>query len=407
MKQSRNYQEAAIKAVSDRWAHGSKSVCLVGPTGCGKTYMMSRLVGESKAVWVAPRRELVEQAAKELRGMYGRENVGLIMPGRQPNPSARIQVGTIGTLLRRGAPTADLFVLDEAHHYVANQWRQIVDRNPSARFLGGTAVPERADGTGLSDIFDREPVHVASYSQMVKDGVLVPWKIWRPTSELGHDLAMDAIDAWELYSEGGKTFAFFIRKLYAYDHAARWAHRGVRARCVESGTGSTLRGTHMDGFRGESLDVLTNVFCLTEGVDVPHASVVLLARPFHHRSSFVNACGRAGRSADGKTHAVLIDLCGSSINHGSPVDDWKPTLDGRAKGTPRDDVEPPERHWSAPINKDVGLVLADGPTAAPPSAIFRPKPRADRVEKILDKVARRSGAAVAEKMRAAYGGFAE
>jgi DNA repair protein RadD len=407
----RDYQERAIHKVEQLWAGGARSVCLVAPTGSGKTEMGARLVRDYRTIWAAHRRELVQQAAGRLERLYGKGNVGEIMPGGRSNPEARIQVGTVETLLGRDAHPIELLVLDEAHHYVAPWWKELVARYPKARTVGLTATPQRKDGTALGDIFEKLEV-AASYKELLEQGVIVPWTIYAPPTALGHDYAMDVLEAWRLYSGGDRTFAYFLRRKEAYKQAARWRANGIVAKTIESKTDLPLRAAHMEGFRGISVQVLTNVYTLTEGVDVPDASVILLARPFHHRSGYIQACGRAGRSAEGKTHAVLIDLCGSSSLHGSPVDDVIHSLDGMPKAEGRDDIEPRDREFSEPAVVDVGLAISPLSTFLPPGVVpqetaFRPRKRAHRVEDVLDKIARRSGAEAAAKMRGTYGGLAE
>ena len=51
-------------------------------------------------------------------------------------------------------PTADLLVIDEAHHTPASTYRKIIDAYPDAILLGLTATPCRGDGRGLGGIFE-------------------------------------------------------------------------------------------------------------------------------------------------------------------------------------------------------------------------------------------------------------
>jgi DNA repair protein RadD len=51
-------------------------------------------------------------------------------------------------------PPADMVVIDEAHHVVADTYRKIIELYPDAILLGLTATPCRADGRGLGGVFD-------------------------------------------------------------------------------------------------------------------------------------------------------------------------------------------------------------------------------------------------------------
>lgn len=413
------FQEGAIIRVAQRWAHGAKRVLLACPTGGGKTEMGVRCIGsDHRALWVAHSRELVLQARARLAQVYGYSSVGVIMQGYAPTPSARIQVCTVQTLIRRDAPDVDIVVLDECHHYKAEEWRQVPDMYSGKLLLGLTATPERADGSRLRDIFE-ELVPAASYSELVREGILVPWDVVQPPYFLGRDMAMDPLAAWQMYAKQRKTFAFYMRVEEAKREEGRFNSRGIRTKTVSYQTGKSLRAQYVDGFQGASVSVLNNVYALTEGVDVPEASVILLVRPFLNRSNYVQACGRGGRRFPGKGRALLIDLCGSSHLHGSPVADWEYSLDG--KGTPEEEVEDPdhdgEEKESVERDELKRHILNTGLVVAPfsESQEIEPDPvperrkcsNAQQVEVVLDALAVRKARGVADVARKALSGFAE
>lgn len=309
----RGYQTAAVDAVNASWK-SHRSVLLVAPTGAGKTVLGQALINGRSALWVAHRRELVEQTSKRL-------GAGVIAPGYHVSPRKSVQVGTVQTLLARGArPNAEVLVLDEAHHYMAEEWRALVDAYPDAKILGLTATPERADGEPLGDIFE-EIVVAANYSELIRDGHLVTVRAYHPKESLGNDLAMDPVDAWVKYSEGSQAFVFCGRVHIADELASRFRGLGVIAKTIEYNTPTRERAEAIDAFRRGSVKVLTNVYALTEGVDVPESRCCILARAFGHVGSYLQAVGRVLRPAKGKPDAILIDLTGTSRKHGLPIID--------------------------------------------------------------------------------------
>jgi DNA repair protein RadD len=326
----RPYQRRAIDGVRSAWAAGALSVLLVAPTGAGKTFLGQELIGESRTLWVAHRRELVLNGAKRLREELGEREVGVIMPGEYETPSARIQVGTVQTLIARGRlPAADLVVLDEAHHYMADEWRALTESHPGARCLGLTATPERKDGEALGDIF-QVLVVAAKYSELIADGFLVPARVYQPPKNLGNDLAQEPLAAWLKYSEGSRTFGFCGRVEIGYGWAKQFRDAGHMAQVVEAMTPTTERDEHMDQFRAGRVRVLWNCFTLTEGVDVPEARCAVLARAFGHVGAYLQAVGRVLRPARDKSDAIVIDLCGATLRHGLPTQDREYSLSGRA-----------------------------------------------------------------------------
>jgi len=327
----RDYQVRAVASVRRHWEAGERSVCLVAPTGAGKTAMGEELVADSEpAVWIAHRRELITQTAQRLASRFGSSSVGMIMPGERENPSARVQVATIQTLIaRESKPKASALVLDEAHHYAPAEWREAEAWYPGCRIVGLTATPERKDGEPLGDIFGALVV-AASYSELVKQGYLVPARVYRPSTSLGNDLAQDPVDAWAKYSEGSRTFLFCGRVIDAHAWAQRFRDEGVPADVIEAKTPTRERDESLARFKAGQLKVICNVNTLTEGVDVPEARTVMLARKFGHVGGYLQAVGRALRAARGKADAILIDLVGASVRHGLPTDDRTYSLSGRA-----------------------------------------------------------------------------
>ncbi len=330
MIERRPYQDRAIAGVHEKWNGGARSVLLVSPTGSGKTHMGDLLVGAARTLWVAHTRELVDQAAEKLRQTRGVSGVGVVMPGVHETPGAPVQVGTVQTLVARGyrLDQTELVVLDEAQHYMAEQWREMADALPDARLLGLTATPQRRDGEPLGDIF-QEIVVAAQYSELLAGGWIVPVRVYQPPKNLDNDLALDPLEAWAQFSEGSRTFAFVPLVEKAYDLAERLRAHSVLAQCVEAETALRERREHLAGFKAGKIVVLSNVFALTEGVDVPEAQTALLARKFGFVGGYLQAVGRVLRPAPGKEYAIIIDLCGSSIVHGLPTQDRAYSLKGR------------------------------------------------------------------------------
>jgi len=328
--QLRNYQRDAVAAVRAEWNTGTRAVLLVAPTGAGKTVLGEELSSDCGPVlWVAHRRELVTQTVRRLAQRFGSRNVGAIMTGEPLAQRARMQVGTVQTLLARGSfPEAERLVLDEAHHYPATEWSAVAERYKKAQILGLTATPQRDDGTPLGDVFDGMVV-AANYSELVRDGHLVPARVLQPARHLGNDIAQDPLTAWAEHSEGAQTFVFCARVAIAHELAQRFRDAGVIAETVEADTPKRERDRIIERFRAGRVKVLTNVFALTEGIDIPEARCVMLMRSFAFVGAYLQAVGRVLRPAKGKPDAIVIDLVGGTLKHGLPTRDRAYSLDGR------------------------------------------------------------------------------
>ena len=119
------------------------------------TEIIRRAVERNQRVLVlAHRRELIEQASRKLHAA-GVDH-GICQAGFPSRPGEPVQVASVQTLYARAVrstrmelPSADLLVIDEAHHAPARTYRRIVEAFPNAIILGVTATPCRADGRGL------------------------------------------------------------------------------------------------------------------------------------------------------------------------------------------------------------------------------------------------------------------
>lgn len=287
----------------------------MGMAACGKAVASGHAV-----LWLVHRIELLAQARRAA------ERWGL---------AERIDVRTIQELVSTGErPACGLVVMDECHHMAAPLWSELARDYARVRTLGLTATPERRDGAALGDIFDHLVV-AASYSELLEAGHLVSAAVYQPPRIYGKDqLAMGAVDAYRQHGQDGKAFVYCSTVADAYDTARQFTDATIPAACIEGETVERERHKALAAFRASDIRVLTNVYVLTEGVDVPDASVCILARPVGHASSYLQMAGRVLRPAEGKTEARVLDLTGASLRFGLPTDDREYSLEGLAISRP-------------------------------------------------------------------------
>jgi len=308
-------------------------VLLVAPTGAGKTVLASEfcqreLDVDGSVLFVVHRAELLNQTAERLEARFGAFDVGCVGPGKHSKPYARIQVGTVQSFLARNLrPNASLAIFDEAHHYPANDWSELFHHYSKIRLLGLTATPERSDGKPLGDLFD-ELVVAAKYSELLRDKFLVPCAIYHCDQAMGADLAKDPLAAYQEHGDHSQCFVFCASVEAAENLASRFNEAGIPAACIEAKTKKLDRERTIAAFRRGEIKVITNVNTMTEGVDVPQARCVILARTFKHIGGYLQAVGRVLRPHPTKPHAVVIDLVGAVLAHRYPTDDREYSLDG-------------------------------------------------------------------------------
>jgi DNA repair protein RadD len=328
MRPLRPYQADAIERGSLALRAGKRAPLFVAPTGAGKTRIGVEIVERAlraahgrRVLWLAHRRELVEQAVESLVAEgIGADRISVLRAGsRSHDPARPICVASTQTMLVvEDRPPANVVVFDEAHHYVAEQWFEVADAYENAVRVGLTATPGRSDGIGLGALFD-ELVEVASIEQLTTDGVLVPCDVVWPGARLkSRKIAADPVDAYLAHVPGSSCIVFCADVEAAKDVAARFMQRGIPAACVEGSMSGGARKAAIDAFRAKRLRVLVNVFVLTEGFDAPHTDAIILARGCSAVSTYLQIVGRALRCSPGKTRATLVDLVGAFKVHGMP-----------------------------------------------------------------------------------------
>lgn len=345
----RPYQERSIAAVRAAYCAGARRVVLVAPTGAGKTAMGVGVVSGALAkgrrvLWLAHRRELVGQASARL-DLVGATAHGVLLAGHpRQAPAAPIQVASVQTLTARGSsalPPADIIILDEAHHAVAATWRDLAAAYPRAELvLGLTATPERGDRTPLGDVFQALVAEIRM-SELLEGGFLVPCDVVAP-AKAQDDLAEDPLDALAKHAPGRPAILFGASVAHAQELAEQARRRGLRAECVDGATATDKREAALAAFSAGRLDVITNVFVLTEGFDAPRAEVCVLARGCSATGTYLQMVGRVLRPSPntGKRRAMLIDLRGLVHVHGMPDDERAYSLTGRAIRVGAEDLPP-------------------------------------------------------------------
>lgn len=324
------FQERGLNAGRAAYGRGRRSVLFVGPTGMGKTTLASAAAvgrlqrGGKHVVAIAHRKELVEQLAARFAAM------GLDVGALGRRPGAPVQVTSIQTILaRRTMPEADFVIVDEAHHYVSDQWLRPVRlyQEHGAYIMGLTATPCRDDGRGLGHLFD-ELIVVAQVSELVALNGAEPEKGITPIDVVDPDervrkLAQNPCDAYMQWCPGRSCVVFSPHVLAATDYAAGFARAGIEAPVVHGELATAEREKSLARFARGDVRVLVNVNVLTEGWDAPICDVAMLARRIQSFSLLVQCIGRARRpypATPGK-RALLIDLAGNLAMHGFHPDD--------------------------------------------------------------------------------------
>lgn len=333
-----------------------KSVCVVAPTGAGKTAIGCELIRLSRAkdktcFFIVHRRELVEQTAREFDkcGI----DYGYIAAKFPYSPNKRIYICMIQSLSARINKLEifpDLIVADEFHHAISKSWLKVL-RYYEAYIIGLTATPERLDGKGLNIIAD-DLIMVVDTPQLISDGYLCDYRIFAPSvpdmsgikKSMGdYDRAStadkmksksivgDVVSHYRKLSDGKQAVVFAVNVNHSKIMVDAFIQAGYSAAHIDSDTLDLDRKNTVEDFRNGKIQILSNVELIGEGFDLPSINTVILARPTQSLAMHRQQVGRALRPCPGKTHAIILDHAGNTLRHGLPDDIIEWSLDGNAE----------------------------------------------------------------------------
>lgn len=343
------HQLRSIEQCRREFAAGNHQILLTAPCGAGKTFMSKLLIDgalakSKRALFLAPRRDLVDQTVNKFRE-YGL-SPGCIMAGRTYEPWKPLSVSSVDSLMSwcfRGSqtiPQADLLVVDEAHVFGGKARAEVIEhyRKAGAAIIGMTATPVGAGGKPLGDQYETMVVS-ATYSELIANGVLVGGECYCPTvadmtgvRSVGGDWEPEeaakrmlpivgcVVSHWKKLGENRQTILFAPNVAQAQWFAEQFRADGIPADHVHGGLSSDERDPIYERFRNGDIRVLCNCDVISFGNDFPMAEVVVNTSPTKSLRNWIQRMGRVLRSCPeiGKQKYILIDHTGSIRLHGPP-----------------------------------------------------------------------------------------
>ena len=346
------------------------------PTGAGKTRTAVCAVLEllsarslSTALWLAPSRELLEQAVGTFRQLWptvGTNPGGLdllrcqILKGYPHPKRASVYLSTPQMLYQRlkrertKLPPWGLIIFDEAHLAEAPTFR---DALTLARELGGieapclglSATPGRSDEsetTSLIGLFQRRLLTSRllgrdAFKALRNRGVLarVDFKAIRVehrTARSAKDAITDisrfraVVDLCQTLACAGSTMVFSGSIRHAAALALALKYRGVGAAWVSGTMSSRERERTLRAFEAGAISVIVNKSLLATGYDCPAINNVVLTVPIRSALLFEQMVGRASRGprVGGNARATVWHFEDHIKWHGEPSSYQRYALSG-------------------------------------------------------------------------------
>jgi len=377
IKNLRPYQLKAISSVSSELEKGVKNQLLVMATGTGKTFTAVKTIEQfnfKRILWVTHQTELLSQSglaflankvspefaakvkeqgfidwAMRPKGLFKDPNeisMGVIKAD-DFNIDAEIVLGSVQTLFRRlhliPEDYFDCLVIDEAHLILSDQFIKPLRHFKPKLLLGLTATPIRANGTQLSDVYDKI-VYEYDIASGIKDGYLCELDAVRVKTDLSLDSVKSSngdfnisdlsdevdipkrneliVDSYLQYANGRQGIFFCVDIEHSLNLAACFVARGIKCRAVSSDEKRTGdRDEAISLYEKEEITILTNVDVLSTGVDIPNTGCIGHAAPTKSISKWLQRTGRGTRLKDelyvskfGQC-CMLIDFCDTTTKH--------------------------------------------------------------------------------------------
>ena len=347
----RQYQRELVESVISAWDGGARAVMMQLPTGGGKTLVAAEIAQRGRrsqdggrggrVVVITHRRELEAQT-----------KAAFIQLGLPPT-----LVDTVHPVRGRNLDIAaasterDILIVDEAHHSTASTWRTSIERW-RGRVLGLTATPWRLSlKEGFDHLYDALTVG-AQPLDLVDGGYLAPIRVITDPVIRGagknstgdysaaatmrrnqNDVLIENAVDWlqELGLTDERTIAYCIGIEHAKGLAAAANEAGIPSGVVfgASDQPPEERDATIAAFGRGDIRLIANCEVVTEGFDLPEASICLMLRPTESLTLYLQMVGRVRRPLPGKT-AILLDSTDNTERLGLPDKEREWTLEPRS-----------------------------------------------------------------------------
>lgn len=283
-----------IKSIND----GFRRICLVLPTGAGKTITVAATLGcqdmmdalsikdrKLKVLFIAHNNRLLTQAE---RTFIDDNNVELITQSMASSISDEtIDYGF------------DIIVIDEAHHEacISYQYRlgQLGEENPKYKdipIIMLTATPDRADGMIIkAEVF----INPISREQAVQEGYLAETYLYTfvdGSEKSKADVVIDILDSYAHQMNG--TLVFVRTKAEAVkvnDHILKLGYESIALIDQSHDEVDNI----LDDFSNKKYQFIVSCNKLTEGCDMKNVQNILLGRVTGSFAQLNQIVGRAAR----------------------------------------------------------------------------------------------------------------
>ncbi len=338
------------KARLEGWDKG----IVVAACGIGKTFL-SAFDSENfdKILFIAHREEILSQAEQTFKCVKPEIKTGFFS-GIRKETDCNVLFATIQTIGRQEylnekffkSDEFDYVIIDEFHHAVAGNYRNVINYFKPEFLLGLTATPERLDGQDIFTLCDYNLVYEIRLKEAINKGYLVPFRYYGIYDESNYNTVdyrngrydekqleellkintrLDLILQYYSKYNSSSALGFCASKNHALHMAEYFSSNGIKSCAVISG--STNKNNHsqeidkssyimdrkiaIEQLKNSDVRVIFSVDMFNEGLDVPEVDMVMFLRPTESPTVFLQQLGRGLRKRTGKNYVNVLDFIGN------------------------------------------------------------------------------------------------
>lgn len=343
-----DYQEEAINV-----AMKVKSGVISAPCGAGKTTIGIELIHRigKKALWLTHTKDLLKQAAKDMKNLYPNLDIGYITDGKV-DIGKDITIATVQTLEKVSpiyyANEFETVVVDECHHVSGSitftkMFQKVLD-NISARYkFGLSATAYRADSLtktmyttlGMTPSGEFEPIYTISRDKVnsltaehIRVDVETPYSYdtLNPDGTMNYNALIDYLSenefrneaiiekTLECAKEGRKQALLCSRVAHCELLYEKLKEKGLRVELITGKTAAKKREQALN--ETDNWDVIVSTISLfKEGINIKALDSVHLCSPAKDKSAVIQSCGRCERVLEGKKEPKFFDYVDIKFNY--------------------------------------------------------------------------------------------
>ena len=348
-----SFQEEILeKLEAERNVHNRNRNLVVAATGTGKTvisafdykrFCQNNIGKKNRLLFIAHRKEILEQSRDCFRTILKNRNFGDLMVGSHKPSNIEHLFVSIQSFNSKdldkftSSDFYDFIIVDEFHHAKAPSYKKLLEYYQPKTLLGLTATPERMDGKDILEFFDGKISAEIRLYEALNRKLLTPFQYFGVTDEIKYT------DAWQngkyderilekKYLESDSRTELIIHSINKYvrdisqiicvgfcvtvNHANYMASyfkkNGLKAIALTGESSEKERDTVKQKLISKEINFVFVVDIYNEGVDIPEIDTVLFLRPTESLTIFLQQLGRGLRLFPTKENLTVLDFIGQS-----------------------------------------------------------------------------------------------